>query len=110
MSLYGDYIKEREGRDIVESEKGFATYQIFKDGQCYLQDLYVAPEHRESHVATEMANTVSQIAKEAGCTRLVGSVWMGDKNASKNMSIFLKYGMRLHSVKDQVVYLITDLS
>ncbi len=45
MSLYGEYIKELQGKDILENENGFATYYPFQDGM-YIENIYVRPAFR----------------------------------------------------------------
>lgn len=108
-SLYGMYIAEREGKEIIESEKGFATYKIFNNGECYLQDLYVVPEFRKAHIATEMTDQVVAIARERGCNRLVGSVCFDAANPTANMNVFLKYGMQLASIHGNMIFLSKDI-
>lgn len=105
LSLYAQYIKEREDKEVIESDEGFATYKIFSNGECYLQDLYVIPEKRKSGLAIEMTNKVVEIAKEHGCHTLVGSVCSEDKSATKNMKIFLTYGMQIHKIIGNMIFL-----
>ncbi len=105
MSLYADYIKEREDKEIVESDLGFATFKTFPNGECYLQDLYVAPQMRKSGLATTMTNQIVQIAKERGCHTLVGSVCTDDNNATRNMKVFLSYGMQIQRVVGNIILL-----
>ncbi len=105
MSLYKDYIQEREGKEIIESEKGFATFTIFPNKECYLQDIYVTPEFRKSGYATEMTNEIVTIAREKGCDTLIGSVCTEDKNATRNMKVFLAYGMEIYKTVGIMIYL-----
>lgn len=109
MSLYADYIKEREDKDIVENDNGFATFKIFDNGECYLQDIYVVPAQRKSGLATEMADKVVSIAKENGCKTLIGSVCSDDKHATRNMKVFLTYGMQIHKVIGNMIFLNKDI-
>ena len=39
-SNYAQYIKEREGKEIVEDHKGFATF-VITDKECYIVDIFV---------------------------------------------------------------------
>jgi len=110
MSLYSQYIKEREDKDIIETDKGFATFKIFDNGECYLQDIYIIPEYRKTHLATEMANRVSDIAREHGCKLLVGSVCTDDKYATRNMKVFLSYGMEIYKTVGTMIFLKKDLT
>jgi|SRR5580698_4575598 GNAT superfamily N-acetyltransferase len=109
MSLYAEYIKEREGKDIVESEKGFATYQIFDNGDCYIQDIYVAPEFRKTGLAVDMQKEIAQIAKEKGCSALMGSISLDDKNASRNLRIMLNENYIIHNTIGTMIFLKKDI-
>jgi GNAT superfamily N-acetyltransferase len=109
MSLFSDYINEREGKQILESDKGFATYKIFDNGECYLQDIYVIPDERKSGLATEMADKVVEIAQEHGCKTLIGSVCIDDLNCTRNMKVFLAYGMQMHKIIGTMIFLKKDI-
>lgn len=104
-SLYAQYIRERENKDIIESDKGFATFKTFHNGECYLQDLYVVPSERKTGLATEMANKIVEIAKERGCNTLIGSVSTEDQHATKNLKIFLNYGMEIYKIVGTMIFL-----
>ncbi len=109
-SLYGQYLEERENQSIVESEDGFATYKIFDNGECYLRDIFVVLSKRNLRLATEMADKVVEIAKEHRCHTLTGSVCVDDKNATRNMKVFLAYGMQIQNVIGSMIFLNKDIS
>jgi ribosomal protein S18 acetylase RimI-like enzyme len=109
MSLFADYIAEREDKSIIESDDGFATYKIFDNGECYLQDIYVVPSQRKSGLATIMTDRVVEIAKEHGCKTLIGSVCVDDQNCTRNMKVFLAYGMQIHKIIGTVIFLKKDI-
>lgn len=104
-SLYAQYIKEREGKEIIESDEGFATYQFFDNGECYLQDLYVIPEKRKSGLATDMADQVVRKAIEKGCDTLLGSVCVDANDPTRNMKVFLAYGMQVSKIVGNMIFL-----
>ncbi len=110
MSLYAKYISEREDKEIIETDKGFATFLIYPNKECYLQDIYVLPEYRKSGYATDLADSVVLLAKEKGCNKLSGSVCSDDKNATRNMKVFLAYGMQINKVIGNMIFLIKDIS
>lgn len=93
MSMYADYLKERLGDDVFETEQGFATYRFTDDKTVYLVDLYVRPEFRKSGVATDLGDAVAEIAKARGCTALVGSVVPSARGSGDSMKVLLAYGM-----------------
>ncbi len=108
MSLFGDYIMEREGISILEDDFGFATYKINEE-ECYLIDLYVVPEMRSRGYASGLANSVCKFAKNRGCTYLLGSVDSTVQSATESAKVLLAYGMRLHEVQGKMIYFVKDL-
>lgn len=93
-SLYSLYIKEREGFDILETPKGFATYRI--DGSvCYIRDIYVLPEQRKHGMASVLADEIAALARDAGCTCLTGSIDLRTKGADASLKVLLAYGFRV---------------
>lgn len=110
MSLYAEYIQEREEKEIIESDKGFATFKTFDNGECYLQDLYVIPSERQTGLATQMTDKIVDIARERGCKLLVGSVCVDDKYATRNMKVFLSYGMQIYKNTGSMIFLKKDIS
>lgn len=90
-SLYKDYIKERQGREVLEYDDGFATYEIDGD-YIYLADIYVVPEKRGKKRSSEIADKVSEIGKEKSCKYLLGSVDPLDENYLRSIGVLINYG------------------
>ena len=109
MSLYAEYLKERENKEILEENQGFATYRILENSVCYIIDIYVQMEARKSGLATEMANKISELAKSRGCTHLMGSVCVDANNATESMKVLLAYGMKVFKTEDSMIYFKKDL-
>ncbi len=103
-SLYAQYIAEREDKDIIETDKGFATYRIFNNGECYLQDIFVIPSERKTGLCFKMADKIVEIAKEQACHTLVGSVCVDDKNATRNMKVLLAYDMEISKTIGNMIF------
>lgn len=106
--MYQDYVKEREGLETYQSEFGFALYKIQSD-ECYIQDIYVVPEIRKSHVATQMADAVAVIAKSKGCKWLVGSVSPAANNAHTSLLILISYGMKLQKADKDIIFFAKEI-
>jgi hypothetical protein len=102
MSLYGQYIKTREDFDIIENSLGFATYKII-NSECYLRDIFVDPEVRETAVARDLADQICVIARESGCKTLLGSVCPSAKGATVSLKVLLAYGMSLKSCTNDFI-------
>lgn len=108
MSLYGEYIKERVGKEIVESDKGFATYSYVDNG-CYIEDIYVIPEHRRSGEAARLADEVAHTAKAKGLQKLFGSVVPSAKGSTSSLKVLLSYGFKLLSADKNIIYFEKDI-
>lgn len=74
MSLYAEYIKEREGRECIELASGFAAYCFLPDKTCLIADMYVRPDKRRTGYGRELVQMVMDKAREAGSTRLMVAV------------------------------------
>lgn len=98
MSMYADYLKERTDDQIVETDKGFATYRYLpNDNAVYIVDLYVIAEHRKQGVASTIADEIVKCAKSLGYTKLIGSVMPSSKGSTASMDVLRGYGMKLKS-------------
>ena len=107
-SLYGMYIKELGNRDILETEKGFATYSFFEDS-VYIEDIFVHPDYRNTNEASDMADEIGKIAKEKGYKKMIGSVVPGHKGSTTSIKVLLAYGFKLDGVNNNFILLKKDL-
>ena len=104
-SLYGQYIKERLNKEILEDEKGFATYSFIDDG-CYIEDIFVSKNYRQHGIAKSMLDKISIIAKEKGCTKLIGSVVPTCNGSTDSLQAAFSYGFKLDScTQNLIVYI-----
>ena len=108
MSLYGDYIKAREGREIIEDEDGFATYKIFGE-ECYIADVYVRPESRKNLKSWKYIDQIREIAREKGCKCLTTTVVPVLEGSTFSTMAILQYGFRLHSSKENMIIFVKEL-
>lgn len=104
MSLYSEYIYERQGKEIVESEKGFATYYYLPDG-AYIEDIFVKAEFRKEGIASQMADQIASIAKAKGYTKLFGTVVPSTNGSTNSLKTLLAYGFVLNSCTNNLIIL-----
>lgn len=107
-SHYAQYIAEREGYEIIEDEKGFATYKIFGE-ECYIRDIFVEKKFRTEHVASEYADKIAAIAKEKGCKVLTGTVAPKANNSTAGVAVLLAYGFKLHDSNHQGLVFVKEI-
>lgn len=103
-SHYGQYIKDREGFDIVEDLCGFATYKITGD-ECYVRDIFVEKKYRKDGVARSLCDRIKDIAKAEGCKWLVGSVQPSVPFSTESLKVVLAYGFSLASSQNDFIIL-----
>lgn len=103
MSLFAKYKKEREGKETLEREHGFATY-FFHEDFCYLEDIFVDLKHRQEGLAAQMADEVCAIAKAKGYSKLMGSVNTRTNNVTTSIKVLLAYGMQFHDVQGHMIF------
>jgi predicted GNAT family acetyltransferase len=108
LSLYGQYILEREGKQILENEHGFFTFKFYGE-ECYIEDIFIKKDSRRSGIATDMANTVAEIARGAGCKVLTGTCVPSTHGATESMKAMFSYGFRIHSSQHDKIILIKEL-
>ena len=106
LSLYGQYILERQGRGSLETEFGFVTFDYLTSEIVYVADVYVVPEKREQNYGNEMLATVVTQAYKDGRTQLMSSVDLRDKNAERSVKIMEKQGAKLFKVEEPMAYYI----
>ena len=110
MSLWSEYIKEREGKEVIELEGGFAVYKITpEDKSVYLEHIYVQPGLRKSGLASRMTDQVAKRAKEKECRVMYGSNVPNAPGATKSMLAQLKYGFKLSHLEGKLIVLYKEL-
>lgn len=107
-SLYAMYVYEREGKQIIESDRGFLTYSFFED-KCYLENLFVHPDFRKTHEASKMADKVAEIAKTKGCKKLIGSVTPSTRGSDDSIKVLQAYGFKLESSTNNFIIFTKEL-
>ena len=108
MSLYAEYIQERLGKHIIESDKGFATYTFLQDG-VYIEDIFVHKDHRQTKEASRMADQIAEIAKEKGFKKMYGSVKPTANHSTSSLKVLLAYGFRLIESGPDAILLVKEI-
>lgn len=103
MSHFAEYIKERQNKEIVEDENGFATY-YFVGPDCYIEDIYVIPEKRKTGICFMYADKIAKIARDKNCLNLIGSVKPSANGSTVSLKVLLAYGFRLHSANEDFIW------
>jgi hypothetical protein len=105
MSLWADYIKESLSKNMIEDEKGFATFYIIPGTQvCYIEDIYVVPEARKSDKGTEMEMDIRDWAVAQGCSELMGSVNLLSNYPERSTQVLIARGYKIAQVTATMIY------
>lgn len=106
MSLYAKYVLEKTDDGIIETDKGFATYRFLEPEKAvYIVDLYILPDFRKTGEASAIADSIVDMARAKGFTKLLGSIVPSNKNSTASLKVLLGYGMALKSsTNDFIVF------
>ncbi len=110
MSLYAEYLKEKSNDEIIENERGFASYRYLNEGKSvYIVDIYIVLNARKTGAASAMADLIVNEAKKKGCIELLGTVVPSSKNSTDSLKVLLGYGMSLQSSSQDLVVFRKDI-
>jgi GNAT superfamily N-acetyltransferase len=108
-SLYGQYVKEKEGRGIIEGKDYFLTYKFEKEW-CYIVDMYVAPKVRSEGLITKISLECEEIARKAGYTKMLGSVDITSNWAEPPAIGMMRHGYKFFKLVGNIIYFLKDLN
>lgn len=108
MSLYSDYLNDRGDLNIIEDARSFATYRVIGD-ECYIQDIYVSPDLRETGLASKLADQIVEIAKNKNCKYLTGSVNTSIKDPTRSIKVLLAYGFKLLRSEPAIIWFVKNI-
>lgn len=107
MSLYSEYVMEREGYNCIEEEDYFYTYK--KIGEAlYLRDMYVRLESRRKGKAREIVTDIENKAKELNCNRVITTVDKETNNWEVNKKGIMSAGFVVLK-EDSTIYFVKEL-
>lgn len=100
MKLWGLYIAEREGADIIYNDDGFVTFKMQEDG-LYVIDVFVVKEKRKTGAVQELWDSLIEKIKPKivyGMTDIAALNW-------KNSHAFMvKFGFTPYSQEGNTIY------
>lgn len=108
MSMYAKYTKERKGNEVIEFPFGFVEYHIALPFLC-IDEMFVLPECRKRGHVREMADCVTQIARDAGCSALWAQVWVPAGASTESLKMILHMGGVVQLAQENRIILTKDL-
>lgn len=107
-TLYARYHEERSGAKILECEDGFLVYRITGE-ECFIVDMYIAPEKRKSLLFKKMMDELEILAKSSGGTLITANIFIDDPGASNTLIAVLKYGFRVTGTGNGVLLVAKEI-
>lgn len=95
-TLYAQYIKEREGSEVLESEDGFIVYKISKK-ECFIVDMFVAKDRRARGAGHALLKSLDALAAKRDCEFITANIHLWDAGASNTLLAALTAGFLLGS-------------
>lgn len=108
MSLYADYIKEREDFNTYEDSDSFFTYKKVSDA-LFIRDIYIRPEARSKGKSLELGLLGESIAREMNLNAVLGCVDMDTKGWERSKRILEEFGYRKIYKDGTMIYFNKDL-
>lgn len=109
MSLWADYVFERDGTECVEDAHGFMTFKI-QGEECYIEDAFIVPSQREKGFGSELLSAIEKRAKEAGCKYLTSRIRPSETFATVSMRAQLARGFKIFASFENRIVMIKELS
>jgi hypothetical protein len=104
VDMYAAYLEELGGKHLFRNDKGFIIYS-FVENNCYVEEVYILPEHRGQKDFLLLYNGVVEIAKQKGCKKLLGSVVPSANGSTKSLNMLISYGAKLVSSSNNFILL-----
>jgi hypothetical protein len=102
IDMYAAYLEELGAKHLYRNDKGFALYS-FIEGNCYIEEIFILPEHRGAKEFAVLCDGITSIAKEKGCKKLLGSVVPTINNSTRSVKMLLSYGAKLESSSNNFI-------
>lgn len=108
MELFAEYIKERQGLELIQDyEGGFCSYRIV-GRECYLADIYVSKGKRKIGQGGALLGEIIKQALKNNCELITANIHLKDPNANDTLKAAQACGFRVVAC-DQDVLLISKL-
>ena len=107
MSLYSEYILERESYKCVEDDNSFFTYKKIGNS-LYLRDMYITPKKRRVGKARAIVKIVERLARELKCNKVLTTVDKTTNNWEINKVGILSAGFEILN-EDDVIYFVKEI-
>lgn len=112
--MYAEYLRERENKEILQDDRGFAIYGYncvpgVDFPHVYLQDVFVRPEHRRKGHSRKLTNQVVDQAKDAGFKIMLTSVDSAARASHDSLLAVIGNGFKLFTATGSEIWFSKEL-
>lgn len=102
MELYAEYIKEREGSELISTPYGWLSYRI-TDKECFIIELFVTQAARRSGQGSELLTKIIKQALRNNCELITANIHLFDPNHDGTLRGALARGFKILSANNDVL-------
>lgn len=104
-SNYGLYLEELEDIEILESNRGFASYKI-KGDELWIYDVFVRPDYRGCGIAKRYFEELEDVAKKNDCKYIKTLTNTNNNGWEKSTKMLTDYGYEpFKTLEDGTIFL-----
>ena len=109
--MYETYLSEREGLEVIRSEKGFIAYQMdYTKRACLINDYFILDAYRRSGEGYRLADIVFTICKERGIEKVYCQSDIKAKGHRVAALSILNYGFDVFQTQGDLIFYSMELS
>lgn len=94
MEIYGAYLWELFGAELIYREYGFIAFRVFPE-EVFIRDFYVEKSSRGLGLGDSLIREVYERGREAGCKWITCNIALGTSVAEQNIQRALSYGWKV---------------
>ncbi len=108
MKYYAQFIKDREGLDLLEFPEGFLTFKIDGD-ECFVANLFIHPDFRGTQALFRFYEKLEKIALEKNAKFISANIHINDHGFNRSLKAALKLGFSLVQAQNNSVIVFKKL-
>jgi GNAT superfamily N-acetyltransferase len=103
LEFYQDYLNEKGMGTIICNDNGFMVWRICAN-ELWIDDIYIKPEARRKHKASEFIEAAKEIARLNNCAYVVGRVSLMHKDYADALKFHLGIGVKIIKMTDTEIF------
>lgn len=107
-SLYGKYIQERQGAEILENDFGFIIYKLNID-ECFIIDMGVDFVFRKNGKGSELLATLEKVAALEGCKYISANIHISDPGHKNTVIAALLAGFKIIKAEVGILVIVKEI-